>query len=267
MKWWKHVMAMEFRKIFAYRSDFWITFLGQIFIQLFVARALWQNIFESQGKDQMQGYTLDMMYLYYLIVPIGMRILTGENIGFMSREIYEGTFTRYLLYPLSVFQYKTLTYLTYSLFYSFQLMLIFILYRTFFTQPPLLLADAGNLLLGVLIFLTAAMTYLMINMLVELIALWADNIWSLSVMLRFFTSFFGGGFLPLSFMPDWVQTVLVWTPFPYLVSLPTRTIMGMTSFDEISKGIIILLSWTLIFMEMVKLMWRRGQMKYTGVGI
>lgn len=267
MKWWKHVMAMEFRKILAYRSDFWITFLGQIFIQVFVARALWQMIFESQGATEMKGYTLEMMFLYYLIVPIGTRILTGENIGFMAREIYEGTFNRYLLYPLSVFQYKTLTYLSYSFFYAIQLIIIFLLYRGLITEAPITITDLINLFLGTGIFLLASMSYLMMAMMIELISLWADNIWSLAVMMRFFASFFGGGFLPLNFMPSWAQSILAWTPFPYLISLPARTIMGRTSLEEVSQGVAILLVWTLIFMGLVKFIWNKGEKNYAGVGV
>lgn len=267
MRWWKHVVAMELRKILAYRSDFWITFLGQTLIQVLVARALWQMIFASQGTTEMEGFTLEMMNLYYLIVPIGMKILTGQNIGFLAAEIYEGTFTRYLLYPLSVFQFKTLTYLTYSLFYCFQLAVLYVIYQLFLATTPLVLADFGNLVLGLGLFFMAALTYSLIAMLLEMIALWADNIWSLSVMFRFFTSFFGGGFIPLNFLPEWGQQALVWTPFPYLVSFPARTIMGLTTPTELAQGTLILLAWTLFFMQAVKLMWKKGQYQYTGVGI
>jgi ABC-2 type transport system permease protein len=267
MKWWKYVVAMELRKILAYRSDFWVTFIGQTLIQLLVARSLWEMIFSTQGVSEMKGYTLEMMTLYYLIIPIGTRMLTGENIGFLAREIYEGTFTRYLLYPLSVFQYKTLTYLTYSLFYGVQLLLIYSLFYLVFAHTPFTINHFMNLILGVMLFFCGAMTYVMMAMLIEMISLWADNIWSLVVMLRFFSSFFGGGFIPLSFLPEWSQGILAWTPFPYLISLPARTILGLTSFEEITQGIIILLVWFLVFMETVKLVWKRGERKYTGVGI
>lgn len=77
MNWWRFVVASELRKIFAFRVDFWITFLGQVVIQLSIARALWQSIFEASGKEVMEGFTLPMMTLYFLIVPIGNRILQG----------------------------------------------------------------------------------------------------------------------------------------------------------------------------------------------
>jgi ABC-2 type transport system permease protein len=265
MKWWRSVFAMELRKILAYRTDFWLTFLGQTFIQLFIARALWQAVFEVQGTQQMQGFSLETMTLYYLIAPLGTRMLTGENIGFISREIYDGTFTRYLIYPLSVFQYKMVTYLTHSAFYGLQLCFLYMLYHLVYIQSGI--GDVGPLLLGVCLFFVASFTYALMAMLIELIALWAENIWSLVVMLRFFTNFLGGGFLPLTFFPRWSVEVLQYTPFPYLVSLPIRTVMGLTSAQEIFQGLLINMFWSTLLMGAISLVWRKGEKSYTGVGL
>lgn len=266
MNWWRFVVAAEIRKILAFRSDFWITFIGQTMIQLLIARALWQSIFESSGSETMEGFTLPMMTIYYLIVPIGNRMLTGENIGFLSREIYEGSFNKYLIYPISFFQYKTLTYLTYSCFYGMQLVVIYLLYH-FFQPSGITFELLQNLCSGVSLFLLASFTYGMLAMSIELLALWADNIWSLMVMLRFFASFFGGSFVPLNFFPLWAQEALIYTPFPYLISLPIKTTMGIASIHEIGMGILMLIFWALVFMGIAKLMWSKGQLKYTGVGI
>lgn len=264
MKWWGSVLAMELRKILAYRSDFWVTFIGQTALQLLIATSLWKSIFETQGSTELQGYTLPMLTLYYLLVPIGTRILLGENVGFISREIYDGSFSRYLIYPLSHFQYKTVTYLTYSVFYSVQLILMYALFHFFYaeTAPSLL-----NLFSGVALFLLGSVAFMSLAMSIEFISLWADNIWSLMVMLRFFTAFFGGGFIPLAFFPAWSLPILKWMPFPYLVALPVRTIMGITTNEEILQGIILLIAWTVIFQVVARLIWARGQKHFHGVGV
>src|SRR5665647_1349216 len=267
MNWWRHVMAMELRKILAYRSDFWVTFLGQTFVQLFIARALWQSVFESQNTSEMNGYTLPMMTLYYLIVPIGTKMLSGENIGFLSREIYEGTFNRYLIYPLSFAHYKILTYLTYSLFFGLQMVILYTLYQGVFNTQDLTFANMGHLFSGVALFLVASLTYALMAMSIELIALWADNVWSLMVMMRFFTAFFGGGFIPLTFFPAWAVKVLAFTPFPYLISLPVRTVMGISLSVEVLNGVCVLFIWISVLAGVVHVLWKVGQKNYTGVGI
>lgn len=258
------VISMEFRKILAYRSDFWVTFLGQTVVQLIVARSLWQSIFETNKVDSMQGFNLDMMTLYYLVVPIGSRILSGQNMGFLSNEIYDGTFTRYLIYPVNAFVYKSTTYLTHSLFYCLQLFFIFLIYQLFVGKISF---SPEHLFLGVFIFFIASICYMLISMLIELISLWADNVWALMVMLRFFANFFGGGIIPLDFFPQWSQMLLAYTPFPYLISLPVKTLMGLMPINESFTGIGILFVWIMILLGFLQVMWSKGQKSYTGVGI
>jgi ABC-2 type transport system permease protein len=266
MNWWPHVVSLEFRKILVFRTEFWVTFLGQALVQLVIARSLWSAIFEEQKVSEMNGFTLPMLTLYYVIVPIGSRILTGENIGFLSREIYEGTFTRYLLYPLSWFQYKTLTYFSYSLFYALQLVVFFLGYKLFLAGG-ITAQEFGNLLLGIGLFLLSSLMYLLMSVAVELLSLWADNIWSLMVMLRFFSNFLGGALIPLAFFPEKAQLILSYTPFPNLVSLPARTIMGLTDSREIFHGLLVIAVWGVILAMVVHLMWKKGQKHYSGVGI
>jgi len=265
--WGRFVISMELRKILAYRSDFWLSFLGQTFIQLFVGRALWQSVFEASNVTEMNGMNIDTLTLYYLIAPIGTRILTGENIGFISREIYEGSFTKYLIYPLSFFSYKSITYLTYSLFYSIQLLILYILYSLFYYHSLPDFTHFGFAIAGTLTFLIASVASMSIAMSIELLALWVDNTWSLMVGFRFFMHFLGGAFIPLVFFPEWANKALEWTPFPYFVNFPIQTFMGNISLHDWIKQASVLLLWVLVCATISKLIWKRGQYQYTGVGI
>ena len=265
MKWWPHVVAMELRKILAYRSDFWVTFVGQVVITLLIARALWGAIFEASGKNVMEGFTLPMMTLYFLIVPIGNKMIMGENLGFISREIYDGSFTRYLIYPISFFQYKTLTYLTHSVFFGVQLLLVYTIYQLW--SGTFTALNIQNLLLGFCLYLCASLVYALMSMMVELISLWADNIWSLMVMLRFIAYFLGGSFVPVDFFPASFQEIIHLTPFPYLISLPAKTVMGLTTSQDILTGLAFMGFWAGAFASGAYLLWKQGEKKYTGVGI
>lgn len=266
MNWWRFVVANEIRKILAFRSDFWVTFLGQTLVLILIARALWQSIFAANNTEVMEGFTLPMMTLYYIIVPVGNKILTGENVGFLAREIYDGSFSRYLVYPISFFQYKTLTYLTHSTFYALQLVLIYLLFNLF-TPSGITLELLIDLISGVGVFIFASYVFCMMAMSIELLSLWADNIWSLMVMARFFVYFLGGSYMPLNFFPDWAEQLLHYTPFPYLVSLPIRTTMGLANISEIQQGLIMLFAWAILFHLMAKLLWYKGETRYSGVGI
>ncbi|TWW08287.1 hypothetical protein E3A20_25830 [Planctomyces bekefii] len=100
-----------------------------------------------------------------------------------------------------------------------------------------------------------------------MVAFWAENVWSLNVMLMFAIRLLGGALLPLTLFPSWAQEYLSYTPFPYLVSFPIRALMGQVSADEWMGGMGILAMWTVFTVALGALIWRRGQLRYTGVGI
>jgi ABC-2 type transport system permease protein len=169
------------------------------------------------------------------------------------------------LYPISFFNYKTLTYLTYSTFYGVQLTLAFLAYHLLFGtlgQDQII-----HLTYGLFFFMLASYAYCNLALFIELISIWADNIWSLMVMVRFLCFFFGGAYIPLNFFPEVLQKLIQFTPFPYFVSLPINAMMGKLSIQEMIFGIIVLLVWSFIFNWLAKRLWDKGQYNYSGVGI
>ena len=73
--------------------------------------------------------------------------------------------------------------------------------------------------------------------------------------------------LPLDFFPDWARSVLAWLPFPYLFSIPVRTLTGKVGFTEWIMGLAIAAAWCGVTSVVGNAVWRRGDLEYTGVGI
>ena len=119
-----------------------------------------------------------------------------------------------------------------------------------------------------LVSLAAAnLLHYLINFPIQAVAFWADNVWSLLVAERFIISLLGGLMLPLDFFPEWARAVLVWLPFPYLFSVPVRTLLGQVGVAEWAAGLAILAAWCGIAALAGRWVWRRGDLQYTGVGI
>ena len=267
MSWPARVVSTELRKILAYRSDFWVNFLGQTLIQLFIARALWQSIFESHSTGIIGGFTLGQMTLYYLLAPLTMKILMGENIGFLSREIYDGGLNRYLVWPMPPLGYKLLTYLTYSAFYICQLALLYTLGRFLIDDRPYELSELVRLIAGLGYIFVAAVGYFCMMCLCEMVAFWADNTWSLGVMLRFVAAFLGGAYLPLTFFPEGAREIVQFLPFAAFVSGPVNLILGRSTPLEAMQSFMVMLVWLPILGLAVRALWKKGNLQYTGVGM
>jgi ABC-2 type transport system permease protein len=101
----------------------------------------------------------------------------------------------------------------------------------------------------------------------ETIAFWADNVWSLNVMLRFAVQLFGGMMMPMTLYPEWARAALHWLPFRYVFDVPVNVILGRIGFGEWLLGLVICAGWLAIVSAITALLWRRGSRAYTGVGM
>ncbi len=261
------IMTMEWRKAFSYRVHFWINFLGDVLVQFGVAYFLWTAVYAYSENKLLGGFSYSAILLYSLCVPMIGKIVKGNEIGLISQEIYDGGLNRYLVYPISFFKFKYSQRLAESLLFLVQFGLMIVLYQVFWESPTDLLLSWQNSLRGLVVLGLAGVLFFFVNCIVELIAFWAEHIWSLMIMLRFVTNFLGGAMLPLSFFPEKWASILEWFPFYYLVGFPINTFLGRLSAGEWERGIVILLGWILVSGALAKVIWKKGVKQYTGIGI
>lgn len=267
LRWPLHVYLMELRKIITYRADFWVNFFGQTFFSIIISYFLWDAVFTSNNVTEMNGFTLKKLVLYYLVAPIMFRIQQGETIGAISREIYEGSLNKFLIYPINFYLYKITTFFSHSTFYFLQLCLMITGFQLFFYDPNVFDFSVLNFFLFTVLIGLSSLCYFAMNSVTEFIAFWADNIWSLGVITRFLTRFFGGVLIPLTFFPDWSMEVLKFTPFPYIVNFPLQVLFGNYTAIGFLGSLFALVIWTILFFFISRYLWKRGLYSYSGVGI
>jgi ABC-2 type transport system permease protein len=265
--WILAVFKQEWRRLLSYRVDFWINFLGTSAIQLAIAYSLWSAIFTQAAVSSIRGMDLNTLMFYYLLAPLSFRSTTGPMMEFLSTDIYLGGLNKYLLYPLSYLNFKLTTHLANSLFYFLQFILVFTIYSLLFTLPPTIEVSILNSLLFTLFIMMGSVLYFFMASIFELISFWADNIWSLMVMLRFIMSLFGGLMIPLTFFPVWAQHLLSLLPFQYLIFFPIKVFMGQYTSVDLLQAVLVIMAWTIICKMIVTTLWSRGTKQYSGIGI
>lgn len=267
MKWVVQVFLMEFRKLITYRADFWINFFGLTLFSVLISYFLWKSIFHYTQNSEMSGFTLPAMVFYYLMTPLIYRIQQGQRIGFISKEIYEGGLNKYLLYPINFYLYKIATYFAHAGFYLIQLFLILLIHSIFFYNTEVFSFSFVNMAIFVIFMFIATLNFFYLSTLYELLAFWFDNIWSLGVLIRFVCGFLGGYLIPLAFFPEWAQSVLAYTPFPYLVHIPFQVLTGNIAGSQILFNLGLSIFWLIIFRFLSIKVWQKGKYQYSGVGI
>ena len=265
--WPLHVYLLEVKKLASYRIDFWMRLVVAALVRIFLAYYLCDALFSGTVGEKIGGFTREGMILYYILAAfVGNMVFAG--IDRFGSEIYDGTLTRYLLYPVSFYTYQVATAFAYTSLCIVQLVL-----GVGVTMAFLDLSSAGivitplSLILGIGVTLLTSYNYLLLQAHLELMAFWVEAVWGLMVALYFLVNFFGGGLLPLSLFPEWVMKILNCTPFPYIIGLPVEIIMGNASQDKIISGVVVSTIWALILTFTARLVWRRGLKQYSGVGV
>lgn len=76
--------------------------------------------------------------------------------------------------------------------------------------------------------------------------------------------FLSGLVAPLELFPPLVREVAVWTPFPYLLHLPARVMLGHA--EEAAQGLAVMGLWIVLFWCLQRWTWRRGLRRHSSMG-
>ncbi len=79
-------------------------------------------------------------------------------------------------------------------------------------------------------------------------------------------AFFSGMLVPLAMMPVWARSVLRWTPFPALASLPASLWFGSATALDILVSLAVLALWNAVLFGACRLTLRRLLTRYEEVG-
>ena len=263
-----HLMSIESRRLLSYRVDFWITMILTLIVQLVVIWALWTAIFAESGKDIVAGWDLQGILAYGVFVFLTGRVVRGGDLQMaVATEIYDGSLSRYLVFPCNYCFTKYAQQLGNIFPDIFQSVLMALLIIPFMESSTTVDLNLTGILMCLPSIFCAHLLFFMMGLLPQMVAFWADNVWSLSVMMRMVTMLIGGATFPLSLFPDSMQSVLYMLPFQYLFEFPTLVLLGKVGIEEWITGIVSCLIWCGFFLLLLIPVWRRGTLRYTGVGI
>jgi len=263
-----HVVSVEARTSMSYRVDFWVNAVVGFAAHFGLQYCVWDAVFRESGRAQIGGYDFATMLLYFVSVILFGKLVRGSELqGQVSTDIYEGGLNRYLVFPTSYFAFKYAQNLGGLLPALIQLALFGAWFPFLLDLPPDLGLSPATALMGLVAVAAANLLYFVMLFPLQCVAFWADNVWSLSVALRFLTGILGGFLLPLSVFPDWAQRGLAWLPFRYLFDFPVNVTLGRVPVGEWLLGIALTLAWALVIGLAGRVVWHRGELQYSGIGI
>ena len=247
---------------FQYRASqvIWLLFFV---LQPAIYLSIWSTVAESTG-GHVGGYSPGDLAAYFLVNMWIIHLTFNGVLVFFEGRVRSGEFSPLLLRPIHpIFAdiadnlaYKALTVpllglATVGLVIGFQPVL---------GPPPwALVAFAPALLLAFVVrFLNGWM--------VALSAFWLTRTHAVIHAYLLLLLFLGGQAMPLSLLPEWVQTIAWLSPFRWILAFPTELLIGRLTPGETLAGLGMQLLWTAVSLLLLRLCWGAAVHRYSAVG-
>jgi ABC-2 type transport system permease protein len=180
-----------------------------------------------------------------------------------EREVVEGQLSNRLLQPIDpVWRHFAAHFAERFARMPFAIALVilfFALYPQAFWIPSL-----GTVLLFLLTIILSFCLRFLMQYTMAMFAFWIERAVAIEQFWFLFFLFLSGLVAPLEVFPPLLREITLWTPFPYLVYFPTAILVGLPI--DLARGFAVMIGWTLVFLVLNRLLWRRGLKQYSGMG-
>ncbi|WP_412029569.1 ABC transporter permease [Deinococcus yunweiensis] len=256
------LFATQFALMAEYRAEVVIWMLsGTLSL---VMMLVWMAQAAAAPGGAVRGYTPTDFATYFLSTWLVSQLLVVWVSHELDFEIRQGTLSPKLLRPLDPFWQHLLGHVS-ERFIRIIPMLALVGVFTWLSGAQFtgqLWAYPAALGLTLLGFVARFLWEYTIG----LLAFWTDSSTSFQELVWLVYAALGGMFAPLTFYPEWVQRIAVWTPFPYMLGLPSQLLAGKASPTQAAQGALVLAAWLAVFWVVRWAAWRAGLKKYGAVG-
>jgi ABC-2 type transport system permease protein len=77
---------------------------------------------------------------------------------------------------------------------------------------------------------------------------------------------FSGALFPINILPSALQSVVMASPFPYLIYFPVEVYLGNISGASLIGGLMISIAWAGVLMFAMNFIWQKGLKVYQAIG-
>jgi len=262
--WTVAVLGWQDSLVYRFNALIWVLYAVLPSVTLML---VWLAAYQSGGHTDIGGYNLPQMMTYYVCVTALAVVITPHPEWDMAQQIRNGQITQFIVRPIGYFGYRLVQETSYQIVKSVMLLPAFALvvwcFRSYIQLPPF---DAFRSLLFFLATLLAYGMLSQIKFLLGISAFWIGEPGGFMEIWGVLTRVFGGGMLPLSLLPTWLQTVSNILPFSSLYAFPMDLLLARATPEEIIAGFAKQILWLAVLSLAVRWGWRRGLVAYEAYG-
>jgi len=247
---------------FQYRAATYMYLVGMV-AEPVIYLVVWSTIADQSGGT-VGGLSAGEFAAYYIV----WTLVRTMNIVFTpygwEERIREGELSGQLLRPLHPIHYDLAWFaggkVPWVLFYLPIAVVLTLVFNPTFDVRPIEIAVFAIAVWGAYLIRSFYQSAL------GLITFWTTRVGALFQLYITLELLLSGRLVPLTLMPDWVQTVAWFLPFRWTFYFPIQTLVGDLSNEQLLGGLAMQVLWTLIGIGLFSLVWRHAIRRYTAVG-
>ena len=264
MRKYRQIMRVHLKAQLAWRADVVFSMLFTVAKILF-AWLLWGMIFRE--RNTVADFTFHGMLSYYIVSSFLSQLEMSRGIsGEISARIRNGTFSNYIVMPLSIEGYFAAMELGVVLFYLCFDLLAAMVWIFVFRIQFVFAEGAVALLCGLSMAVLGLFFMVQLNVFLGILTLKYEEISTFLMIKDNLVSLVTGSIVPLALFPDAVVRVMRLLPFYYVTYLPSMLLVGRCG-EEAAGGLIVLGAWCVLMQILTMATWRKYRKKYDGVGV
>ncbi len=266
------ILQIALAERLAYRGDFVLGTLVR-FLPIITQIFLWWAIFQSINPNdpnvgRLSGFSFQDMVAYYLLTMVGRAFSSMPGLSSsIGVKIRDGEIKKFLVQPVDLLTFLFWSRVAHKIAYfsisTLPFAIVFYLCRSYFTlgwpDPWTLAAFVASL------FLSFALGFYL-EACIGLIGFWMLEVSSLLFVYMLFQFFLSGHMFPLDILPEPFLSIVSFLPIKYLAYFPAAVFLGKVQGTKLVIDMGLLVAWTVFFLALSQIIYRRGLKRYSGYG-
>lgn len=266
MRKYASIFKISFQEEFAYKWNF-ILWRFRNVLQILLTYFLWSTVYSDSGKV-IFGYNREKILTYVFGIMIVKALVLSARAGDVGRDVASGDISNYLVKPINYFKYwltrdissKALNFF----FAAVEFTLLFIILKpSFFLQSNIL-----TIFLFLISIILAMLIYFLILFLLSSLPFWVPELgWSSQFLVAVVAvEALSGSLFPINILPGAIQSIVMATPFPYLIYFPVEIYLGNITGWALFGGLMIAFAWVGVLWLILNIVWKKGLKAYQAFG-
>ncbi|MDC3019948.1 ABC-2 family transporter protein [Prochlorococcus sp. AH-736-E15] len=221
------------------------------------------NIWTNNNLNESINFS-DVMLSRYFISAFFVRQFSVVWVVFTFEEdSLMGKVSPYLIQPLNPFIRYFAQHIAEQIT-RFPFALIIAIFFFIFNPESFWVPNLGIFFLSITSIFLSFLIQFLIQSIVACLCFWTEKASSIERLLFIPTLFLSGLLAPVASFPEYIQTWIYFTPFPYLINFPANLLSGNPT--NVYGGFSMQILWILLLFPIFKKVWSAGTKKYTAMG-